>query len=384
MPAKTGNWLFAFVGLASAMAFSLGAVAKPDAPDCGERRDVLGVSRVIEIDTSKAHRFGRMQYKDLSFLRKGEVVLTFDDGPLRRYTTKVLNALEAECTKATFFMVGRMAVTDPHMVREIAARGHTVATHTWTHQNLARMSRSGAIREIELGISAVSAALGRPAAPFFRFPYLSDTKSMMRHLKDRNVGIFSIDIDAVDFRTRSGSVVVNRILSGLKRQGKGVLLFHDIQRSTAAGLAALLKKLKRHGYKVVHLVAKEPVRTLPKFDLMALKQVERRRKAVAGRPLKRNAITWPVSRRGLPSTEPLVVLPEIVRDEGARSKAGDVDIVGKDIDNKKTTTSRRQSQKRRVRSSSYGAGHVSPPRAKPPAAVQREVLDALQRQIYVD
>ena len=82
---------------------------------CGP--ETLGVSRTVEIDTSTAPRFG-FQYHDQHLLADGEVVLTFDDGPLRAYTKPVLEALAAQCTKATFFLVGRMAVSDPEMVQE--------------------------------------------------------------------------------------------------------------------------------------------------------------------------------------------------------------------------------------------------------------------------
>ncbi|MEL7050075.1 MAG: polysaccharide deacetylase family protein, partial [Pseudomonadota bacterium] len=247
----------------------------------------------------------------------GEVVLTFDDGPLRRHTLKVLNALERHCTKATFFMVGRMAVTDPALVKEIDQRGHTVATHTWSHKNLGRQSKASATREIELGVSAVSAALGKPVAPFFRFPYLSDPKRMQAHLKQRGIANISIDIDAVDFRTRSGSVIVDRIMRGLKRQGKGILLFHDIQTSTARGLDKLLDRLKRGGYKVVHIVPKAPVTTLSKYDDQGMKILMKRKARAGERPLAKRSIVWPVSLGGLPDAEPMTIAPRpqpVVRD----------------------------------------------------------------------
>ena len=60
--------------------------------------------------------YGGLQYKADDLLKDGEVILTFDDGPLRRYTRRVLKALASHCTKGTFFMVGRMAVADPAMV----------------------------------------------------------------------------------------------------------------------------------------------------------------------------------------------------------------------------------------------------------------------------
>lgn len=299
----------AVLGVAAGLAAGANAALADKLP-CSERKGVLGVSRVVEIDTTNAPRFGNMQYKDIDFLKPGEIVLTFDDGPLRRKTTAVLNALEAHCTKATFFMVGRMAIDDPDMVREIAKRGHTVATHSWSHKMEGRLSTEGGEREIELGISAVSLALGKPAAPFFRFPYLSDPKRMQNHLKERNVGIFSIDVDPKDFGTRSGPLVMKRVLSGLKRLGKGIILMHDIQRSTASTIKPLLDALAKAGYKVVHVVPKAPVTTLKKYDEIARKQADRHKKFVASRPLVARSIVWPVSHASdFPAAKPLKIVP---------------------------------------------------------------------------
>src|SRR5262249_62175365 len=97
----------------------------------------LGVARVAEIDTKAGPWFGTPQ-GDPEFLRPGEVVLTFDDGPLPKYTQPILAALAAECTKATFFVLGEMAAEFPEMVQETAAAGHTIGTHTWSHPNLKR------------------------------------------------------------------------------------------------------------------------------------------------------------------------------------------------------------------------------------------------------
>lgn len=299
------------VALAAALAGLLPqGAARAEKPSCAERKGVLGVSRVVEIDTSGGLRFGNMQYKDIDFLKPGEVVLTFDDGPLRPKTTSVLNALEAHCTKATFFMVGRMALVDPSMVREIDRRGHTVATHSWSHKMQGRLSKTGGVQEYELGLSAISLALGKPAAPFFRFPYLSDPTQMQGYLKSRDTGIFSIDVDSLDFRTRSGQAMIDRTMNGLKRLGKGILLFHDIQRSTASGVADLLDELKRQGFKVVHVIAKKPATTLPEFDEMAKKEAARREKIAKSRPLAARSIVWPVATANeFPKAEPLKFAP---------------------------------------------------------------------------
>src|SRR5262249_33101275 len=196
---------------------------------CTPGSNALGVSRTIEIDTSSGPRFGAPYKAREDFLADGEVVLTFDDGPLRAYSRPVLEALQAHCTKATFFLVGRTAVSDPEMVREYARLGDTVGIHTWSHQNLHRLTPLRARTEIELGFSAVQQALGKPVAPFFRFPYLADTQSMTLHLHERHVAIFSIDVDSKDYRTRNPETVHRKVMSDLARAKKGIILFHDIQ-----------------------------------------------------------------------------------------------------------------------------------------------------------
>jgi Polysaccharide deacetylase len=93
----------------------------------------LGVSRTLIVDPNEHPRVGSMQYPETLPLNDHEVVLTFDDGPLPRYTNGVLETLASECVKATFFMVGQMARAYPWMVRRVYDEGHTVANHTQNH-----------------------------------------------------------------------------------------------------------------------------------------------------------------------------------------------------------------------------------------------------------
>ena len=256
--------------------------------------NALGVSRVAEIDTRAGPRFG-VQYREQDILADGEVVLTFDDGPLRAYTKHVLDALSAHCARATFFVVGRMAVADPEMVREIARLGHTVGIHTWSHANLQASAPLKARTEIELGFSAVQQALGKPVAPFFRFPYLADSKAMTTHLQQRHVAIFSIDVDSKDYRIRDPGSVHRKVMSDLARTRKGIILFHDIHASTARALPGLLADLKAKGYRIVHLQPKAEATTMPEFDAIAQQEMDRRRATVASQPLARRSLTWPVT-----------------------------------------------------------------------------------------
>ena len=76
---------------------------------CPGNPNALGVSRVVEIDTTGGPGFGFEHFKQHDFLREGEVVLTFDDGPWPTNTPAVLKALAADCAKAIFFPIGKHA-----------------------------------------------------------------------------------------------------------------------------------------------------------------------------------------------------------------------------------------------------------------------------------
>jgi peptidoglycan/xylan/chitin deacetylase (PgdA/CDA1 family) len=267
------------------------ADAAPRANTCQNPAQALGVSRVVEVDTANGPRFGHQQYKDINLLAPGEVVLTFDDGPLRPHTQPIVDALEAQCTKATFFMVGSQAIADPEMVKQIIRKGHTVGTHTWSHANLRKATPLKARQEIELGFSAVTAAAGQPIAPFFRFPFLADTKAMLGYTQTRGMGDFSIEVDSLDYRTKSAAAVHRDVLNQLADMGKGIILFHDIQPATAQALPGLLEALRAKGYRVVHLKPKTMATTLPEFDALA-KDSHARKQMAAAQPLANRSVTW--------------------------------------------------------------------------------------------
>jgi peptidoglycan-N-acetylglucosamine deacetylase len=259
---------------------------------CAPGRDKLGVSRTITVNTANGPTFGA-QYKGPALLADGEVVLTFDDGPMRAYTRPILEALAAQCTKATFFMVGRMALADPETVREIARQGHTVATHTLSHAKLQSAPDALAQDEIELGFSAVQLAMGKPIAPFFRFPYLRDNAYTLGHLKARRIATFGIDIDSRDFESRDAPAIYERVMGEVGTRRKGIILFHDIHASTARALPRILQELHAHKFRVVHLVPKAGVETLAEYDQLVRQAADRRRLATSGNPLAARAIVPP-------------------------------------------------------------------------------------------
>jgi peptidoglycan/xylan/chitin deacetylase (PgdA/CDA1 family) len=245
----------------------------PPPPACANA-NAIGVARTVEIDTTGGPGFGFEHYKVHDFLEPKEVVLTFDDGPQVNTTRAVLDALSNHCTKATFFSIGKMAIGLPELIREVAHRGQTIGTHTWSHLDLAKKSDQEAKDEIEKGVSAVKRALGGPVASFFRFPYLKDSPAMLAHLASRNIAIFSTDIDSFDFKPQTPEHLVKSIMEKLEKKGKGIILMHDIQPHTAKALPALLDELKAKGYRIVNMKAKDEVKTLAEYDTLIEKDVK--------------------------------------------------------------------------------------------------------------
>ncbi|MBL8845391.1 MAG: polysaccharide deacetylase family protein [Hyphomicrobium zavarzinii] len=272
--------------------------ALPDNPakkSCANA-DALGVARTVEIDTTGGPGFGLDHYKAYDFLQEKEVVLTFDDGPQVNTTRAILDALDEQCTKAIFFSLGKMAIGLPEIIRDVAHRGHTVGTHTWSHADMRKKSDQDAKDEIEKGISGVRRAVGGPISPFFRFPYLRDSQATLAHLASRNIAVFSTDVDSFDFKRQTPEQLVQAIMKRLDKKGKGILLMHDIQPHTAKAMPSLLAALKAGGYKIVQMKAKDDLKTLAEYDAMIEKDVKGLPAVGAERPMSSVIKTVPTGQ----------------------------------------------------------------------------------------
>jgi peptidoglycan/xylan/chitin deacetylase (PgdA/CDA1 family) len=245
---------------------------------CPGNPNALGVFRTVEIDTTGGPGFGFEHFKTHDFLREGEVVLTFDDGPWPKNTPAVLAALAAHCTKAIFFPIGLHATYEPGILKQVAAGGHAIGSHTWCHQDLSKNKGKCKIKgkvesgdydpkdEIEKGISAVRWAVGGPTAPYFRFPALRQPPELIAYLGQRNIAMFSTDFDSFDFKMRKPEQVRKAVMDKLRKHGKGIVLMHDFQHATGEAAMGLLADIKVGGYKVVFMKPKEPVKTIASYD----------------------------------------------------------------------------------------------------------------------
>ncbi|WGR74563.1 MULTISPECIES: polysaccharide deacetylase family protein [unclassified Bradyrhizobium] len=251
---RTRSWVVCFGGV---LGFLTAASPAAYAANCPGHPDALGTSRTLVVDPRQHPRIGTMQYRETLPLKDHEVVLTFDDGPLPKYSNQVLQILADECIKATFFIIGGQAKANPEGVRKLVAAGHTVGTHSMTHPlTFQKMPIEKAEAEINGGIEWTTAAMTDPSAlaPFFRIPGLLRAEGVENYLISRGIQVWSADFPADDWRHVSSDRVYQLAMQRLEAKGKGILLLHDIQPRTVAALPKIIRDLKARGYRIVHVV----------------------------------------------------------------------------------------------------------------------------------
>ncbi|NWG23377.1 MAG: polysaccharide deacetylase family protein [Pseudorhodoplanes sp.] len=223
---------------------------------CEGRPDALGTARELAVGPAQFPRVGRIHFDRTLPLAPKEVVLTFDDGPMPPSTLRVLDALRQECVRATFFLIGRNAATHPEIVRRIRAEGHTVAHHSHSHPMLSRLPPDKAEADIDRGIAAVEAALGSKGepAPFFRFPFFASSPALLERLEKRGYAVFGADLWASDWNLMTPDSQLDMVMRRLRKTEGGIVLMHDTRAQTAAMIPALLRALKREGFRIVHAV----------------------------------------------------------------------------------------------------------------------------------
>jgi peptidoglycan/xylan/chitin deacetylase (PgdA/CDA1 family) len=245
------------------------ALGAAEAAECGP--DKLGTSRVLPLG-AQGIDVGLKTYPRTLALADHEVILTFDDGPARGATRAILDALAAQCVRATFFLIGRNAEALPHLVQQEQREGHTIGHHSFSHPGatLRGLSDAAARADILRGMAADQrAANGEPASasvpaslaelrlrtPFFRFPGFADTPALLAWLNAGNVNVFGADLWASDWIAMSPQQELALTLARLEKARRGIILFHDTHQWTADMMPAFLRALKMRGYRVVHIVA---------------------------------------------------------------------------------------------------------------------------------
>jgi peptidoglycan/xylan/chitin deacetylase (PgdA/CDA1 family)/uncharacterized caspase-like protein len=191
-------------------------------------------------------------------LPKKTVVLTFDDGPHQRYTDEIAAILKQYKVPAIFFSVGRnLGNVDAQgkvklnagakVARKLKADGYVLANHSYTHAQLSRQTGDALQAEV-LNTDALLREIDSERSPLFRFPYGARNKEGMAVLDRAHLRSVMWNIDSLDWADPVPSSIADRVLRTVDKEGRGIILFHDIHARTVAALPKILERLIADGY----------------------------------------------------------------------------------------------------------------------------------------
>ena len=204
---------------------------------------VLGVMAVVLLQGDPAHaqQLGSTSQRAARIVR-----LTFDDGPVRANTPRVLNVLSNYRVKATFFVIGQRARRHPDLVKRQYREGHSVQNHTYTHPDLTTLGPVETRRELRATNRAIKAA-GVPKPYRFRPPY-GHTNARVRDI-GASLGLIQTlwSVDPHDWANPPAKVICRRVVTKV-RPGSIVLLHDGTGTNTVEALPCIIKRLRAQGY----------------------------------------------------------------------------------------------------------------------------------------
>jgi peptidoglycan/xylan/chitin deacetylase (PgdA/CDA1 family) len=177
------------------------------------------------------------------------IALTFDDGPDRKLTPRLLDLLAQHHIHATFFVVGENAAQYPEILQRAVREGHEIGNHSWSHPNFAKMSEESVRSQIRRTEEAIVNATGVHPT-LLRPPYGAITTREKRWVRnDLGYEIILWDVDPLDWRNPGPTVVTNRIVK--ETRAGSIVLSHDIHAQTIEAMPETLRELEEKGFKFV-------------------------------------------------------------------------------------------------------------------------------------
>jgi peptidoglycan/xylan/chitin deacetylase (PgdA/CDA1 family) len=176
------------------------------------------------------------------------IALTIDDGPSPVYTPQVLRLLDKYQVTATFSMIGLQVAAHPAMAREVAAAGHKIINHTWSHLDLAYQPPVVIADQINRATAAIHQATGRSPA-MFRAPYGAWSPAILQQCEQAGMTPLGWSVDPRDWSRPGVPSIVGNIMRNT-RTGS-IILEHDgggNRSQTVAALKIILPRLLAEGY----------------------------------------------------------------------------------------------------------------------------------------
>ncbi|MEW2305908.1 polysaccharide deacetylase family protein [Streptomyces sp. NPDC006655] len=176
------------------------------------------------------------------------VALSFDGGPSPT-TPRLLDILRQDHLHATFFVQGRGHIAKyPGILRRMAAEGHEIGNHTWTHPRLTEISAADARRELTRTQDAIERITGtRPV--LMRPPQGRTDRKVAKVCRELGLAQVLWSVTAKDYETTDSALITRRVLDQTRRDG--IILLHDLHKGTVPAVPGIIKALEARGYTIV-------------------------------------------------------------------------------------------------------------------------------------
>ena len=168
------------------------------------------------------------------------VALTFDDGPRRGTTERLLDGLKERGAKATFFLIGQQIEDNAALVARMAEEGHQIGNHTWSHQRLDGILPDEAAQEVARTEAALEALLGG-GEYWLRPPYGQVAEGV-----ELGVPMVKWCVDPRDWESRDAEKVTRAILDCA--EPNSIILLHDIYSTSVDAALRVVDRLQEEGY----------------------------------------------------------------------------------------------------------------------------------------
>lgn len=173
------------------------------------------------------------------------VALTFDDGPDKTLTPRLLKTLKKAHVHATFFEVGQSVKRYPKIARAVLAGGNELANHSWNHPNFGSIGTKKTAQQVLRTNQAIYQAT-KTLPQYVRPPYGSITAAEGRKLQQP---IIRWSVDSRDWAYLNSKKDIKEVMKDTR--GGDIILMHDVHKQSVAAAPTIIKRLKAKGYKLV-------------------------------------------------------------------------------------------------------------------------------------
>lgn len=181
-------------------------------------------------------------------IEEKKIAISFDCAWGVEYTDKLLDIMEKNDVKCTFFAVQFWVEKYPEYAQKIVDGGHELGTHSRTHSYMSKLSKEEIVDELKTSCEAIEKATGQKTN-LFRAPYGDYDNLLIDTAKEMGLYTIQWDVDSLDWKNLSGTEIALRIVNGAKNGS--IILCHNNGLHTAEALPMIFSTLKNRGYEFV-------------------------------------------------------------------------------------------------------------------------------------